>query len=713
MFNSIKSSELYKALVVEKQLGQSLALLKQYLDAHHLPNRGDAIAAIDANYGRMKAFMLKGYADEKQAEIYGQMLTQVYWAACNAFREVEQSQTPYYKVVYSHMQLHDFSDETVVATLRRYVEDISLLSLEQGNTDEKARHISARHHSYINALFEWVTLSEQWTDSKRVFYTQLLLDPTIDVTDRLLLISAVTLGCLNVFDANKEQTLMTVYEQSVDADCRKRAFVGMIIATDMAVELYPQLAERLHTLVGRNKNAFYELLRLMVLAANADRDMQKIKQDILPTLLDNQALIKEMFADDMEDRSVEEVLRQEETEQAMDELEEHLSQMQDMIREGADIYFGGMAQTKRHPFFMAYDNTCNWLLPFDADHSELNRNKTPERQALLKALARTDAFCDSDKYSLALNLDALISQLPPNMLDALSDASAFGPQVNYRSDITDYMQPGYIKDLYRFYRFGQFQSAFCNPFDVAQPSSALDGVCRFFVKDTDEGLKECLKFLFKHQYTEYLEMMFRNLPHGVDTGTALLHARHLLLKGEYLQAQLLLENLYEDNPMHWGVTVALARCYYLSRQYGRSATLYSELYQQRPFSQRVAQALASALLADGRAKEASDLLFKLYYTQPEEMNIQRDLAHALLLQGKADAARPIAEKLMAVAEPTDTDRLLMCYVLAAAHDMEAATALIKECEGSVMASIQKDRPLLMANGLTETEIHILADWKNE
>ena len=106
-------------------------------------------------------------------------------------------------------------------------------------------------------------------------------------------------------------------------------------------------------------------------------------------------------------------------ERRMKTLEENMQKMIDMQRSGADIYFGGFAQMKRHSFFL---KTCNWLMPFTPHHPAVSKiwNGVQGKRFLHKMM-QTGSFCESDKYSFVLAFDKVVGMLPQKLLDMLEN----------------------------------------------------------------------------------------------------------------------------------------------------------------------------------------------------------------------------------------------------------------------------------------------------
>ena len=55
------------------------------------------------------------------------------------------------------------------------------------------------------------------------FYTDLLTSPTIDASDQMLIVSAITLSAMTIYDVKKFSTLVNVYRHAQEEKVRQRA----------------------------------------------------------------------------------------------------------------------------------------------------------------------------------------------------------------------------------------------------------------------------------------------------------------------------------------------------------------------------------------------------------------------------------------------------------------------------------------------------------
>lgn len=709
MFNNFSNTEIYKAIVSEQWLGNAVTLLHGYLDEHHLALQQERLNAIEADYKRMQGFMLKGYEDSRRKQIYEDLLRRIYTLSVEAKMVVEYQKTTLYSVAQSHIANQNLSLENILPTCQRYVQDMAMLSLnEQGNAEESRAHIYRQHHQYLNALFESIVVGGLWNEAQQEFYSDLLCNPTVASSDILVLISAVTLSCVNFFDMHKMRVLHHVYLNALEKEAKQRAFCGMWFSLDSAIYLYDDADTIVETL-SNERESLNLMLKLIARANNADRDVEKIQQEILPDLMDGQKKFFHPGSDLLNNSSLEEILNPDTDEELTHRIEQSMDKMNDMIQDGADLYFGGLAQSKRHPFFMSYQNTCNWFLPFDPSHPDLLAVvKTENGAKVLKALEHIAVLCDSDKYSLALRVESFLNQLPPEMFEMLSNSEIYGPSIKLSPSVEQNINPGYIQDLYRFYRLNQFQASFANPFEVKTQTSALSFTFLYLYKD-DDFLAEILKYFFKNKLYDYLDLFFKACPSNDRFDINKLHGDYLLVTQDVDGALAVYEKLYERNPMSRSLRLAMAICYFRKQQYDKSIVLYRELLAQDSKSEMIGYNLAYSLFWHEEYEEAAKLLYQINYEHPENTNVQQLLVKSLLGLKSVVKAKELIQKMLDMPSPISEVYLLMGYIHAIEGNISQAIESFKSYDGDVLSAIRHDETILILNFPSLADLQILCD----
>ena len=114
--------------------------------------------------------------------------------------------------------------------LESFVSDVAMLSLASGNErNAKETELYKRHQTFVERLFCALLVSSQWSESDATFYISLLTSPTIDASDQMLIVSAITLSTMSIYDVKKFYTLVEVYRHAHDTKVRQRSLVGCVL----------------------------------------------------------------------------------------------------------------------------------------------------------------------------------------------------------------------------------------------------------------------------------------------------------------------------------------------------------------------------------------------------------------------------------------------------------------------------------------------------
>ena len=199
-----------------------------------------------------------------------------------------------------------------------------------------------------------------------------------------------------------------------------------------------------------------------------------------------------------------------------EEIFKTMEELTNLQMEGADVYMSAFANLKHFDFFKDFHN---WFVPFYPDHEILNEIfhdeiLGPGTNELAEALYKTPFICNSDKYSLLLNLKYLPSSQKTMMLkvfrmelDGLQQLEgeevSTDPYRSFRTNVTQYLQ-----DIYRFFKLSPYRKEFEDLF-----SGKLDIYnSEFFritsnVQEAEAGLADY--FFSKNYYPDALDLFLR------------------------------------------------------------------------------------------------------------------------------------------------------------------------------------------------------------
>ena len=709
-------------------VADNIALMYTELDKRHWAGEmREKVENVETDYRCMCDFFLQGYHDTKADSLYRRMLERLYGIAVDMFVADYKKTKNAYRKAWASTRCFDRDVQTVRHALEQYVQDAAMLTFESDSVrKEHERQLHIRHNEYSKQLFDSILVSGAWTPSHRKGYTELLLSPTIDTGDALLAVSALTLSLLNVFDLYKWIVLVDVYMQSTSTLLAQRALVGWVLALPQP---YPsRLNEELDAAIERLAvhSALYddltELQKQLMFCCKADSDTAEIQNEIIPKLMkDGNFKVTRLGIEETDDNPMDDILGTGENDRRMEEMEATFRKMQQMQKEGSDVFFGGFSQMKRFPFF---NDMCNWFCAYSPQHPLLyDLYRTVDGSGNFSAMLSDSPFCDSDKYSFVLAFSSVMHRLPAHVRDGiLNNKMAFGPAMMNDADkhSATYTRRIYLQNLYRFFRLNNDKDDFPNPFNNDRKHSAAfmshPLMRRLLGSRYGESLEQLARFLYAHKMFGTLEYVMQNTDNCVLDS---LRAKMLMQKGCYAEAYALLKTV-ADNRAAEDVLACKAHCAFCLQEYTAAIACYRLLCERFPSRSSYCLKLAVCLLSDKKVDDALALLYKLDFENPDNGNVSRALAWALLLKEEPLKALARYDKLLERDSKVAADFLNGGYALWLSGNVKDAAERMarycgmtgsKELDGTAMLDVQfaKDHELFSIYGINMTERQLMKD----
>lgn len=717
--------DIYRSLD-EGRLSSAITDLRTYTEARPYLMYGDGLDDVERDYRLMLDYMSRGFSDPQRENIYKELMMRLYRFTSNLQVQEWTRSVRFFSEARRKSVNESFSPERVRLMLEGFVTDTAMLSLEPEDTRQaKSREIYSRHNSFMQALFCYIAVSPQWTESETEFYEQLLSSPTIDYNDAQMIVSATMLSAMNTMDTGKFRVLVRTYLNATDEKLRQKALVAWVLSLKAGRKLLEPVIRKYVDEALTHEGVADELADLqkqIVYCMNAEEDNARIQRDIMPDLMKNNNLnITRFGITEKEEDPMADVFDPGASDRAAEKVEESFRKMLNMQKNGSDIYFGGFSQMKRFPFFY---NVANWFCPFYIEHPEIASAADKVRTTrLLVNLLNNGPFCDSDKYSFALALSTVIDHLPAEMKEMFSSADALGPALSEE----EMKQPAYIRrmilqDLYRFFRLYPDREGLRNPFskdDFIFADSTVFAGAQMEDKQTD-----LCRFMLKQKNRAALDKLVPMLK-GDDPGSLYLHAIYELnIRQQPEEARRYLLSLNDIEPSNRRVLSLLAKSYYMSRMYRETAECYKSMIALNPDDKTAALnycvALSKLQISDKSVNldEAVNMLYKLDYETPDSKNIIRVLAWMLMEQGNLEKAEKEYGRLLGGTDVETGDWLSAAYCQWLKGDMAEAVKLLKEFDKlkrqtdgncDLYKELSADKAFLCSHGISETDIHLVAD----
>ena len=722
--------EIYIPLIAKHNVGKALRAMKETIAEDKLP--GYIVARyedVKNDYRLMQDAMMRGLRDDKIDEVYADIMRKVYGAGLDVI--IEEKVKKYSSFAYARVsaQQTEAHPDAVRTVLEAYVQDMAMMAFEPENTRKaKMEKLMADHHAYMKQLFNALLVAPMWNDRRAADFADLLLSPTIDRDDALLLVSAVMLATMNVNDPYKWDMLAEVYVRATDKVLKMRALVGWVLSLPYdprGPRLFPFVQERIKAMLA-DKTTLKQMLDMqmqMLFCCNADADNEEIQRNIMPTLIKNTNLqMTRLGIVEKEDDPMKDIMDPNAAERDMEEMERKYRKMMDMQKQGSDIYFGGFSKMKTFPFF---NDLCNWFAPFNAAHPALGAAR--ERLAgstFLNNLMENGPFCDSDKYSFALAIAQIMDRMPDNVKEMLNSDATLGPTVSKEEQENPaYICRSYLQSLYRFFRLYRSKRDFLNPF-ILDELEDNDGNALFMsykllaCPEMEENAVALCGFLLKRKMMRELMSMAICYKSSQNPRLVRFLALVPMTDGKWQEAYDLFASVSEDQHTEESLR-GMAHCCMSLKRFGEAVAIYRRLLAMHPDSFSYQLNLAVCLMSsdafsscgDAAAsscdaasscgdasscdaasslggkvearpnkvvEEGTKLLYKLDYEHPNNANVRRVLAWCMMLQGNFDKAIDIYTRLLSQPDAVSADRLNAAYAHWLSRNVARAVALLRE-----------------------------------
>ena len=609
--------EIETPLIAKHNVGKALRAMKETIAEDKLP--GYIVARyedVKNDYRLMQDAMMRGLRDDKIDEVYADIMRKVYGAGLDVF--IEEKVKRYSSFAYARVsaQQTEAHPDAVRTVLEAYVQDMAMMAFEPENTRKaKMEKLTADHHAYMKQLFNALLVAPMWNDRRAADFADLLLSPTIDRDDALLLVSAVMLATMNVNDPYKWDMLAEVYVRATDKVLKMRALVGWVLSLPYdprGPRLFPFVQERIKAMLA-DKTTLKQMLDMqmqMLFCCNADADNEEIQRNIMPTLIKNTNLqMTRLGIVEKEDDPMKDIMDPNAAERDMEEMERKYRKMMDMQKQGSDIYFGGFSKMKTFPFF---NDLCNWFAPFNAAHPALGAAR--ERLAgstFLNNLMENGPFCDSDKYSFALAIAQIMDRMPDNVKEMLNSDATFGPTVSKdEQEDPAYICRSYLQSLYRFFRLYRSKRDFLNPF-ILDELEDNDGNALFLsykllaCPEMEENAVALCGFLLKRKMMRELMSMAICFKSSQNPRLVRFLALVPMTDGKWQEAYDLFASVPEDQHTEESLR-GMAHCCMSLKRFGEAVAIYRRLLAMHPDSFSYQLNLAVCLMSSDAFSSCGD-----------------------------------------------------------------------------------------------------------
>jgi tetratricopeptide (TPR) repeat protein len=467
-------------LVSEKRIKQSLDLLTDMITSVSSGDLRDEYENIVMTYRNMVTYTIEGVEDPERNKIYLKLIQSILGLADRVRQDILSHYSGWhtYWVKQQAEKGMKVSGKAIVDTVDDLLFKSELdewLKISNEINPDPESGIARRHRQLIKNIFNHLWLTDYYGEAENSLIDIILKSNKFRWHESSIFTTAITLSSLRTWQTEKLFHLIRIYEAGQE-QVLERALTGLILNLhyyNVRFLLYPELGARITAMSSDAR--FREHCRIIVLQTIRSRETEKLSKKLQEEILPHMAKLKPRIEEKLD---LDNILPSEKNEERnpdwsdvfsdSDEIYKTMEELTQLQMEGADVYMSAFANMKQFDFFKDFQN---WFVPFYPDHETVNEIYKdeilgPGTNELAEALYKTPFICNSDKYSLLLNLKYLPSSQKTMMLKVFrmeleglqqlnDEASPSDPYRSFRINVTQYLQ-----DIYRFFKLSPYRKEF-------------------------------------------------------------------------------------------------------------------------------------------------------------------------------------------------------------------------------------------------------------
>ncbi|MFN2337086.1 MAG: tetratricopeptide repeat protein, partial [Bacteroidales bacterium] len=667
-------------LVVRRKVKQSFDLMADMLENVSVGGLKDEFSELGMTYLNILKYTVEGIHDPERQKIYMKLLQNTLRLNDRIKQDILAHHSGWY--TYSVRAREQREERLRGENIIQSVDDLvfksrldDLLASAEIEKPESESERAAETERLSGLIFNHLWLTDFYGEAEDSLMEIMLQSGRFQWHDLASYVSAVTLSSLRIWDPVKIRLLAKLTAVTTP-HVAERALTGLVFSLyyyDDRLSLYPEVMQTVKSL-AENDN-FRERCRVVVLQAIRSRDTEKLSkrmnEEILPKVVKLRPRIEEKLdLDKILGENLEE--GQNPDWSAMfsgsEEMFKTMEELTNLQMEGSDVYMSAFSGLKRFDFFR---ELRNWFIPFYPDHiavDDIFRDEIlgPGINELAEALFKTPFICNSDKFSLILNMKYLPAEQKSLMLKVFRMELEGLEQMKYDNELTDPAAifrttvTQYVHDLYRFYKLSDFKNEFDDLF-----TSRLDIYNSLFFREIcgstadDRSLAE---YFFSKEYYEDALTLYLNVIRSVNDDAELFEKAGYCyqMSGKYEKALEKYSMAAILDPKTW----TLRKTGLCLRRLGRAdeaLNMYLRVLQSEPDDLNTILMAAHCSLDAGKYEEALKHYFRVEYESPGNVKVLRPIAWCYFITGRFSEAESYLDRL-AVTGLTAFDRINMGHL---------------------------------------------------
>jgi len=723
------------SFVKERKIKQSLDILSDMITGVTSGNLRDEYENLVMTYRNMLTYTIEGIDDPERNKVYLKLIQSILELSDRVRQDILSHFSGWntYWIKQQTEKEQNLSGKTIVETVDDLMFKSELdewLKLSNEINPDPESEISQKHKQLIKNIFNHLWLTDYYGEAEVSLIDIILNSGKFRWYESSIFTTAITLSSLRTWQSEKLLHLMDIYKSGQE-QVMERALSGLILNLHYyngRVLLYPEISSRISKM--SKTPAFREHCRIIVLQTIRSRETEKLSRKLHDEILPQVAKLKPRIEEKLDldnilpkDKDDEKNPDWSEMFNDSEEIFKTMEELTNLQMEGADVYMSAFSNLKNFDFFKDFQN---WFVPFHPDHEVLNeifRDEVlgPGTNELAEAMYQTPFICNSDKYSLILNLKYLPASQKSMMLKVfrmeleglqqMNDADSItDPNRKFRTNVTQYLQ-----DIYRFFKLSpyrqEFEDIFTGRLDIYN-SEFFRLTCN--APEAEAGLADY--FFSKDFYDDALSLFLKRVKEKPDDAEMYEKIGYCYQQNSDYEGALKYYRMAElINRKVW----TLKKIGLCLRRLGRNEEAleyYIQAGEMEPGNLHTTIMTAHCFLDLKEYEKALKYYFKIEYNDPGNIKILRPIAYCYFALGRFDDSEKYYERL-------STDKLKAHDMINMGH-LELCRDRKKEAidlyrQSIVSGEISKDqflvffaedRSLLTTLGVNPDDLPILLDY---
>jgi tetratricopeptide (TPR) repeat protein len=723
------------SLVSQKHIKQSLDILSDMITNASSGEHRDEYEKIVMTYKNMLAYTIDGIVDPERNRIYNKLIQSILLLSDRVRQDILSHNSGWhtYWIKQQAEKEMRLSGKNIIETVDDLMFKSELdewLKLNNEIIPDPESNLHKKHRRLIKNIFNHLWLTDYYGEAENSLIDIILKSGNFLWHEASLFTTALTLSALRTWQTEKIFHLLRIYEDGKEK-VMERALSGLLLNLyyyDGRILLYPDLVEKLEKLTM--DGSFKEQSRIIVLQIIRSRETEKLGRRLHDEILPKVEKLKPMMEEKLDLENILPHFNNDEKNpdwskmfNESDEIFKTMEELTKLQMEGADVYMSAFANMKHFDFFKDFQN---WFVPFYPDHEtidEIYKDEIlgPSTNELAEALYKTPFICNSDKYSLLLNLKYLPAAQKTMMIKVFrmeleglqqlnDDEAAIDPYRNFRINVTQYLQ-----DIYRFFKLSpyrkEFEDIFYGKLDIYNSE-----FFRIIFRSSDAETSLADYFFSKDFYDDALYLYLKH--ENEKSSDAHIYEKIAYCfqqKENYASALKYYQRAELIDRKAWTVK-KIGLCFRKLGKTEESLEYYLQAVNMESANIHSIIMVAHSYLDLKDYEEALKYYFKIEYSDPGNLKILRPIAYCYFALGRFEDSEKYYDRLAENNKLSTHDQINKGHLaLCEGKKREAINLYRQSLRGGEITKEQfltifaEDSPLLITLGVNPDDLPIILD----